>query len=122
MQKITEALEADRATLYLLDEGSNELVSRIAQGPGVRSIRMKAGQGLAGYVARTGRPLHVRDAYEDAYYYIFEEGRLPYNVSSLDAKMRLRWPPACAVADTRTIAVISMNLRMSSSMFVRTGG
>jgi signal transduction histidine kinase len=65
LQKITEALEADRATLYLLDEGSNELVSRVAQGPGVRSIRMKAGQGLAGYVAQTGRPLHVRDAYED---------------------------------------------------------
>lgn len=65
LQKITEALEADRATLYLLDEGSEELVSRIAQGPGIRSIRMKAGQGLAGYVARTGRPLHVRDAYED---------------------------------------------------------
>ncbi len=65
LQKLTEALEADRATLYLLDEGSDELVSRIAQGPGVRSIRIKAGQGLAGYVARTGRPLHVRDAYED---------------------------------------------------------
>jgi signal transduction histidine kinase/putative methionine-R-sulfoxide reductase with GAF domain len=65
LQKLTEALEADRATLYLLDEGSEELVSRIAQGPGVRSIRMKAGQGLAGYVARTGRPLHVRDAYAD---------------------------------------------------------
>jgi signal transduction histidine kinase len=65
LQKLTEALEADRATLYLLDETSEELVSRIAQGPGVRSIRIKAGQGLAGYVARTGRPLHVRDAYED---------------------------------------------------------
>jgi signal transduction histidine kinase/putative methionine-R-sulfoxide reductase with GAF domain len=65
LQKLTEALDADRATLYLLDEGSDELVSRIAQGPGVRSIRLKAGQGLAGYVARTGRPLHVRDAYKD---------------------------------------------------------
>jgi len=65
LQKLTEALEADRATLYLLDEGSEELVSRIAQGPGVRSIRIKAGQGLAGYVARTGMPLHVRDAYSD---------------------------------------------------------
>jgi signal transduction histidine kinase/putative methionine-R-sulfoxide reductase with GAF domain len=65
LQKLTEALEADRATLYLLDESSEELVSRIAQGPGVRSIRIKAGQGLAGYVARTGMPLHVRDAYSD---------------------------------------------------------
>ncbi len=65
LQKITEALEADRTTLYLLDESSDELVSRIAQGPGVRSIRLKAGHGLAGYVARTGKPLHVRDAYKD---------------------------------------------------------
>src|ERR1700723_3911714 len=65
LQKITEALEADRATLYLLDEGSDELVSRIAQGRDVRSIRLKIGHGIAGHVARTGKPLQVRDAYKD---------------------------------------------------------
>jgi len=31
---------------------------------------------------------YVRDAYEDVYHYIFEEGRLPYNVSALDAKIK----------------------------------
>ncbi|MGD0525760.1 MAG: GAF domain-containing sensor histidine kinase [Polyangiaceae bacterium] len=65
LDKITEALEADRATLYLLDEANDELVSRIAQGPDVRSIRLKIGHGIAGHVARTGKPLHVRDAYKD---------------------------------------------------------
>ncbi len=65
LAKITEALEADRATLYLLDEAKDELVSRIAQGEEVRSIRLKVGHGIAGYVARTGKPLHVRDAYKD---------------------------------------------------------
>jgi signal transduction histidine kinase/putative methionine-R-sulfoxide reductase with GAF domain len=65
LQKITEALEADRATLYLLDEANDELVSRIAQGQDVRSIRLKIGHGIAGYVARTGKPLHVRDPYRD---------------------------------------------------------
>jgi GAF domain-containing protein len=65
LDKITEALEADRATLYLLDETNDELVSRIVQGDGVRSIRLKVGHGIAGYVARTGKPLHVRDAYKD---------------------------------------------------------
>jgi signal transduction histidine kinase/putative methionine-R-sulfoxide reductase with GAF domain len=65
LQKLTVALQADRATLYLLDEESRDLVSRVAQGPGVRSIRLKAGQGLAGYVARSGRPLHIRDAHKD---------------------------------------------------------
>jgi uncharacterized protein (DUF2126 family) len=33
-------------------------------------------------------PKYVRDAYEDIYYYIFEEGRLPYNVSAFDAKVK----------------------------------
>jgi signal transduction histidine kinase len=65
LQKVTEALEADRATLYLLDEANDELVSRITQGSAVRSIRVKIGHGIAGHVARTGKPLHVRDAYKD---------------------------------------------------------
>ncbi|MDP9148878.1 MAG: GAF domain-containing protein [Myxococcota bacterium] len=66
LSKITEAVEADRATLYLLDETRDELVSRIAQGPDVRSIRLRLGHGIAGHIARTGKPLHVRDAYKDA--------------------------------------------------------
>ncbi len=65
LSKITEALDADRATLYLLDEGKDELVSRIAHGEDVRSIRLKVGHGIAGHVARTGKPLHVKDAYKD---------------------------------------------------------
>jgi signal transduction histidine kinase/putative methionine-R-sulfoxide reductase with GAF domain len=65
LSKITEALEAERATLYLLDEGKDELVSRITHGEEVRSIRLKVGQGIAGHVARTGKALHVKDAYKD---------------------------------------------------------
>ncbi len=65
LAKITEALEADRTTLYLLDEANDELVSRIVQGNDVRSIRLKVGRGIAGYVARTGKLLHVQDAYDD---------------------------------------------------------
>ena len=65
LDKITDALEADRATLYLLDETNQELVSRIVQGGAVRSIRLKVGHGIAGHVARTGKPLHVPDAYKD---------------------------------------------------------
>ena len=66
LDKITEALEADRATLYLLDETNQELISRIAQGPAIRSIRLKIGHGIAGHVARTGKPLRVPDAYKDS--------------------------------------------------------
>jgi signal transduction histidine kinase/putative methionine-R-sulfoxide reductase with GAF domain len=65
LQKLTEALEADRATLYLLDEANDELVSRIVQGRDVQSIRLKVGHGIAGHVAKTGKSLHVKDPYKD---------------------------------------------------------
>lgn len=63
--KLTELVEADRATLYLLDEANDELVSRMVVGEQVRSIRMKVGHGIAGLVAETGSALRVRDAYSD---------------------------------------------------------
>ena len=63
--KLTEALEADRATLYLLDEANDELVSRIVQGREVQSIRLKVGAGIAGHVAKTGRSLYVKEPYKD---------------------------------------------------------
>lgn len=65
LSKLTELLEADRCTLYLVDEVRGDLVSRVTMGSRVRSIRVRIGHGIAGYVAQSGRPLRVRDAYED---------------------------------------------------------
>jgi signal transduction histidine kinase len=65
LAKLTELLEADRATLYLLDEANGELVSRVMAGGEVRSIRMKVGHGVAGLVAKTGEPIRIEDAYRD---------------------------------------------------------
>jgi signal transduction histidine kinase len=66
LQKINDAVDADRATLYLLDDRTNELVSRIVQGEEVRSIRLKVGQGIAGHVAHTSKALLVNDPYSDS--------------------------------------------------------
>ncbi len=65
LQKINDAIEADRATLYLLDDRRGELVSRIVQGDEVRQIRLKVGQGIAGTVAQTSKALLVNDPYKD---------------------------------------------------------
>lgn len=65
LSKLTDLLEADRSTLYLLDEASGDLVSRIVVGQQVRSIRLKVGHGIAGMVAKTGKPIRVADAYRD---------------------------------------------------------
>ncbi|MEZ4439438.1 MAG: GAF domain-containing protein [Polyangiaceae bacterium] len=60
----TEVLEAERATLYLLDE-SGRLVSRVKKGGELEEIVLDVGQGVAGDVAATGEPTRVSDAYED---------------------------------------------------------
>lgn len=65
LDKLTDLLDADRATLYLLDDANKELVSRIVVGSRVRSIRVKVGHGIAGAVAQTGKPIRVSDAYSD---------------------------------------------------------
>jgi signal transduction histidine kinase len=65
LSKLTELVEADRATLYLLDEAKDDLVSKLVAGGEVRSIRMKVGHGIAGLVAQTGEAIRVEDAYRD---------------------------------------------------------
>lgn len=65
MQKITQLMNADRSTLYLLDEETGELWSKIAQGSEIKEIRLKIGSGIAGWVAQTGKTLNIKDAYKD---------------------------------------------------------
>jgi signal transduction histidine kinase/putative methionine-R-sulfoxide reductase with GAF domain len=65
LDRITDALEADRATLYLRNQTTGELYSQIVQGDAVRTICLKAGEGIAGHIAETGKPLRVNDAYND---------------------------------------------------------
>ncbi|EYF06713.1 sensor histidine kinase [Chondromyces apiculatus] len=65
LKKIAELLEADRATLYLLDEHRERLLSRIMIGSEARSIELAVGVGIAGHVAKVGRTVRVKDAYRD---------------------------------------------------------
>ena len=65
MARTTDLLEAERATLYLLDETKGRMWSKITQGDGVRTIDLALGEGLAGWVAQNGRNLNVKDAYKD---------------------------------------------------------
>lgn len=59
------SINADRGTLYLVDEERQELWSKAAQGPVMVEIRLPMGRGLAGYVAKTGETVNIADAYQD---------------------------------------------------------
>jgi K+-sensing histidine kinase KdpD len=65
LARITDVVEAERATLYLLDDAREELVSRVFGGGEVKQIRLKVGDGIAGHVAKSGKTLLVKDAYKD---------------------------------------------------------
>jgi phosphoserine phosphatase len=58
-----ELLDAERATLFLYDAATNELVSRIAAG--VKEIRVPADKGVVGASVKTGATINVPDAYAD---------------------------------------------------------
>ena len=62
---ITETLVAERSSLFLYDEHSDELFSFIAQGDLVNEIRIDAHQGIAGAVYTSGHPEIIADPYAD---------------------------------------------------------
>jgi signal transduction histidine kinase len=65
LAKVSQVMDADRSTLYLLDEETGELWSKVAQGAMQTEFRLKLGEGLTGWVARAGRSLNIKDAYLD---------------------------------------------------------
>lgn len=58
-------LNADRASLFLVDKERNELYSEVADSTGGQQIRFPSGKGIAGTVAATGVSQNIRDAYTD---------------------------------------------------------
>lgn len=65
MKEITENLNAERSTLYIVDHEKKEIWSKIAQGDKKLIIRQAIGKGLSGHVAETGKALNIKDAYTD---------------------------------------------------------
>lgn len=68
LEKVRELLQIDATSIALRDEQTGELVFEAASGSGaadVIGVRMKPGAGIAGWVAETGKPLLVRDVYND---------------------------------------------------------
>ena len=63
MAVIAKVLHAERATLFLHDDQTKELFSRVIEGGGVNEIRIPDDFGIAGAVYHSGEPLCIADAY-----------------------------------------------------------
>ncbi|GAB4461821.1 MAG: hypothetical protein OHK0037_11590 [Elainellaceae cyanobacterium] len=71
--KVGQVLQAERTTIFLVDVEKAQLWSKVAQGDcfhpnseGDRTIeiRLPLNEGIAGYVATTGKSLNISDAYQ----------------------------------------------------------
>jgi putative methionine-R-sulfoxide reductase with GAF domain len=62
----SDLTSADRGTLYLLEKEKNELWSKIAMGSEFKEIKLKVGNGIAGWVAEKGEILNLDNAQDDS--------------------------------------------------------
>jgi len=65
MAEATRMLGADRSTLFLNDEKTGELFSRVAMGDGIGEIRLPNTAGIAGAVFTSGHTVNIPYAYAD---------------------------------------------------------
>ncbi|MGD1859577.1 MAG: GAF domain-containing protein [Leptolyngbyaceae cyanobacterium] len=67
MAEARDLMNADRSTLWLINEATNELWSKVKSGDGQNLIelRIPADRGIVGFVASTGKTLNIPNAYQD---------------------------------------------------------
>ena len=94
MEKIEEVLRPDTWSLLLMDEEKLELYFEIATGEGseaLKDVRIKMGQGIAGWVAQTGEAVVVPDTSKDSRFF-----------AQVDAKTKM---------ETRSIVAVPVRFR-----------
>jgi HD-GYP domain-containing protein (c-di-GMP phosphodiesterase class II) len=64
-EEVRNILTADRCSVFLVDPYKGELWTKIALGMEEKILRIPLGQGIAGFVAKTGSAVNIRDAYKD---------------------------------------------------------
>ncbi len=98
-------LDCERATLYVIDAGKNELWSRVLTESELREIRLPLdGRSLAAEVGRTGRLLRIDAPYEDPRFDPSVDARSGFRtrsmlVAPIDARDRRRLGVLQAVND-----------------------
>jgi putative nucleotidyltransferase with HDIG domain len=77
IHKLTEAMKAERTSLYIIDEVNQEVWTKVAEQ--IEHIYLPIGQGVCGRVAQTGETINVKDAWD-----------LPYFSKKFDKKNNFR--------------------------------
>lgn len=114
MEKAAELINAEGWSVLLIDESTNELVFEAASGKAGKKllgIRLKIGQGVAGWVARYGKSLIVPDVAKDPRFY-----------SGVDEKTKFRTKSVLCVpmrSRDRIIGVVEVVNKVGGDQFTQ---
>ncbi len=64
--KVTEAMAAERTSLYIIDWEKRELWTKVAEN--INQFRLPLGEGISGRVAESGKTINIKDAWDLTYY------------------------------------------------------
>ncbi|HSO18403.1 MAG TPA: sigma 54-interacting transcriptional regulator, partial [Desulfosarcina sp.] len=112
IESATGVVQAEAASLLLLDPTSDSLYFKVATGDKseeVKDFKVKIGQGIAGHVAKTGEPLLIADAQQDSRWMREISDSIEYETRSM----------ACVPLkiNTKTIGVIQVINKRDRSQF-----
>ena len=114
MEKAADLIKAEGWSVLLIDESTNELVFEAASGKAGKKLlgmRLKIGQGVAGWVARYGKSLIVPDVAKDPRFY-----------SGVDEKTKFRTKSVLCVpmrSRDRIIGVVEVVNKIGSDQFTQ---
>ncbi|MDD5089547.1 MAG: TIGR00282 family metallophosphoesterase [Candidatus Wallbacteria bacterium] len=88
MALVTEVMNAEACSVILVDEKTNELYFEIGQGEkgeAIKQIRLKMGQGIAGWVAQNGKSCIVPDTSKDTRFFFQADDKTKFITRSIIA-------------------------------------
>jgi len=88
MAMVTQVMNAEACSVLLVDEKTKELYFEIGQGEKgeeVKQIRLKIGQGIAGWVAENGKPCIVPDTSKDNRFFKKADDKTKFQTKSIIA-------------------------------------
>jgi len=83
LEKVCEIMDAERATIFLRTDAGDELRSTLSQGGQIAEIRLKLGDGIAGWVAQSGATVNIPDAYGDPRFHPEVDQRTGFRTRSI---------------------------------------
>jgi signal transduction histidine kinase len=107
MDEVTRLMNAERGTLYIVDNEKGELWSKIAQKAEIKEIRLKIGTGIAGNVAASGQVVNIQDAYKDKRFDPTTDKKTGYHTKSILC-MAIREPVKSGKKSGQIIGVLQI--------------